>query len=35
MPKFYTSAIFLINASKEIYEKQISIFAPKGVILDP
>ena len=35
MPKIYTSAILLINESKEICEKQISVFAPKGAILAP
>ena len=29
MPKFYTSAILLIDESKEICEKQISVFCSK------
>ena len=30
MPKFYTSVILLINQSKEICEKQFSVFGSKG-----
>ena len=31
MPKFYTSVILLINQSKEICEKQFSVFGSRGV----
>ena len=30
MPKFYTSVILLINQSKEIGEKQFSVFGSRG-----
>ena len=30
MPKFYTSVILLINQSKEIWEKQFSVFDSRG-----
>ena len=30
MPKFYTSAILLINQSKEICVKQFSVFGTRG-----
>ena len=35
MPEFYTSAILLIYESKEICEKQISVFCPKGGHFSP
>ena len=35
MPKFYTSVILLINQSKEICEKQFSVFGSKGGQISP
>ena len=35
MPKFYTSVILLINQSKEICEKQFSVFGSKGGQINP
>ena len=35
MPKFYTSVILLINQSKELCEKQISVLALEGAKLVP
>ena len=35
MSEFYTSAILLINESKEICEKQISVFCSKGGHFSP
>ena len=35
MPKFYTSVILLINQSKEIGEKQFSVFGSRGGQIAP
>ena len=35
MPEFYTSVIVLTNQSKEICEKQFSVWAPKEAKLAP